>query len=265
MLPLQEGLVYGPVRSRRLGLSLGINILPHRMKVCTFNCTYCQYGWTRDPGRPATEASWPSPTFIAKAVGLRLQRLLAQREPVDRLTLAGNGEPTLHPDFPAVVTALRETRDAVAPGLPLAILSNASTLDTPGVRDGLDALDERYMKLDAGEPALLRRINAATIPFDRLIAGLKRLPSLVVQSMFVRDRMGRIDNATDLAVASWIAALQAVRPAAVHVYTIDRAPAWPYLQAIPTPRLEEITRQARAAGLDAVAFGAAESKPAARR
>ncbi|HEY3382005.1 MAG TPA: radical SAM protein [Vicinamibacterales bacterium] len=258
MLPLQEGLVYGPVRSRRLGYSLGINILPRHTKLCTFNCTYCQYGWTKSivrDGRESTEP-WPSSAAVVKAVTLRLKRLLAAGDPIDRLTLAGNGEPTLHPQFPAVVRDLLATRDAVAPGLPLAALSNSSTLDLPGVVGALNALDERYMKLDAGEPTILRRINAAQIPLDQIVAGLGRLKPFTVQAMFVRDRLGRIDNASDLAVALWIGTLQALHPMAVQIYSIDRAPAWPYLQAIPPARLEEISRRACAAGLTARAFGA---------
>jgi wyosine [tRNA(Phe)-imidazoG37] synthetase (radical SAM superfamily) len=259
MLPLQEGLVYGPVRSRRLGHSLGVNILPRHTKLCTFNCSYCQYGWTRRPvaaGVPDSEP-WPAPASVAKVVGQRLQRLLAQGERVDRITLAGNGEPTLHPDFAGVVAALRAMRDASAPALPIAILSNSSTLEQPAVVEALNSLDERYMKLDAGEAALFRRVNAAQVPLERVLDGLRRLDQVVVQSMFVKDRLGRIDNTTDLAVAQWIAALQGVAPQAVHVYTIDRAPAWPYLQPIPAARLDEIGRRARAAGLVTEVFGAA--------
>jgi wyosine [tRNA(Phe)-imidazoG37] synthetase (radical SAM superfamily) len=266
MLPLQEGLVYGPVRSRRLGYSLGVNILPRQAKLCTFNCSYCQYGWTRRPAA-LTDADgsdgWPVPASVGKAVAQRLQRLLAQGERVDRLTLAGNGEPTLHPDFGGVVAALRETRDAIAPGLPLAILSNSSTLDRPGVADALRQVDERYMKLDAGDATLFRRVNAAQVPFDRVVGGLRQLDDIVVQSMFVRDRLGRIDNTTDLAIANWIAALQAIGPRSVHVYTIDRAPAWPYLQPIAGARLDEIARRARVAGLHADVFATPAPRQAA--
>ncbi len=208
---------------------------------------------------------WPAPASIAKAVAQRLQRLLSQGEPVDRITLAGNGEPTLHPQFGDVVTALRETRDAMAPGLPLAVLSNSSTLGQPGVADALHDLDERYMKLDAGEAALFRRVNAAPVPFEKVVDGLRRLDGIIVQSMFVKDRLGRIDNTTDLAVALWIATLQSIAPRNVHVYTIDRAPAWPYLQPIPTTRLEEIARRARAAGLQAEVFAAPAGRLAAAR
>jgi wyosine [tRNA(Phe)-imidazoG37] synthetase (radical SAM superfamily) len=257
MLPLQEGLVYGPVRSRRLGHSLGVNILPRNAKTCTFNCTYCQYGWTKTPAQAASElhAVWPSPASVAKAVAVRLQRARAVHESVDRITLAGNGEPTLHPEFSAIVEHLTTVRNQLAPAVPLAILSNAATLELPGVVDALNGLDERYMKLDAGDTAILRRMNGTTLSVEQILVGLRRLNDIVVQSMFVRDRLGRIDNAGDIAVAQWINLLGGLAPRAVHIYSIDRAPAWPYLQAIPFSRLEEIARRACAAGLKAQAFG----------
>lgn len=266
MLPLQEGLVYGPVRSRRLGCSLGVNVLPRNLKACSLNCSYCQYGWTKTPARSGRDidAPWPAPSAIAKAVAAALPRYLVGRERLDHLTLAGNGEPTLHPQFAEVVAELRAVRDIHAPHLPIAVLSNSTTLDAPGVAEALNDLDERYMKLDAGETALLRRVNAATMPIEQILAGLKRLKSLTVQTLFVRDRLGRIDNATDLAVANWIAAVVTVRPTSVHIYSIDRAPALPFLQAVPFERLQEIARRAQAAGLTATAFGGGESARPAR-
>jgi wyosine [tRNA(Phe)-imidazoG37] synthetase (radical SAM superfamily) len=256
MLPLHQSVTYGPVRSRRLGQSLGINVLPRHQKICTFNCSYCQYGWTRNypSGATASADAWPAPTVIARSVAAALERLRQHRERIDRLTLAGHGEPTLHPQFPDVVEQVRHVRDELAPGVPLAILSNASTLNSAPIAKALARLDERYMKLDAGDATLLRRVNAATIPFDQIVDGLRRLPGVVIQTMFVRDRLSRIDNTGDLAVFAWIATLGMIRPVAVHVYTIDRAPAWPYLQPVPGARLEEITRRACAAGLAAEAF-----------
>jgi len=264
MMPLQEGIVYGPVRSRRLGQSLGINILPRNVKLCSFNCSYCQYGWTRSGAASPRGAGdvWPTPSSVAKAVGLRLRRAIASGEVLHRLTLAGNGEPTLHPNFAAVVAELRALRDEVAPDLPIAILSNSSTLDRTDVVSALGELDERYMKLDAGDTAILRRVNSTPLTVDQIVAGLQQLPGVVIQAMFVRDRLGRIDNAGDVAVASWIAALTRVGPSNVQVYSIDRAPAWPYLQAVPAARLDEIARRVRSAGFPAEVFAPAPASAA---
>jgi wyosine [tRNA(Phe)-imidazoG37] synthetase (radical SAM superfamily) len=188
-------------------------------------------------------------------VAAALLRLNGPQRP-ERITISGHGEPTLHPQFPDVVTAIRRVRDKFAPGVRLAILSNSSTAGNPHVRKALEQLDERYMKLDAGDDALVRRVNATTIGMDRILDGLRCVRDIVIQAMFVRDGQGRIDNSTDLPVAMWIAAVSELRPRAVHVYTLDRAPAWPYLQAVPAPRLQEIARRARAAGLSAEAFTA---------
>lgn len=256
MLPLHQSIVYGPVRSRRLGQSLGISVLPRHQKICTFNCSYCQYGWTRNYPSGATSSAdaWPDPAVIARSVGAALQRLQQHGERIDRLTLAGHGEPTLHPQFSDVVNQLLRVRDEIAPGVPLAILSNASTLNSAQIAKAVARLDERYMKLDAGDATLLRRVNAATVPFEQIVDGLRRLPGVIIQTMFVRDRLSRIDNTGDLAVSAWIATLATIRPTAVHIYTIDRAPAWPYLQPVAVPRLQEIARRAQAAGLAAEAF-----------
>lgn len=256
MVPLHQGITYGPIRSRRLGQSLGINVLPRHQKVCTFNCGYCQYGWTRNYPSGATAAAdaWPDPSVIARAVATALERLKRHGERIDHLTLAGHGEPTLHPQFSDVVDVLLRVRDKFAPKVPIAILSNSSTLGSAAVAAALARLDERYMKLDAGDATLLRRVNAATVPFEQIVNGLRGLPGVVIQTMFVRDRLSRIDNTSDLAVSAWIATLNTIHPAAVHIYTLDHAPAWPYLLPVPVARLEEITRRAQAAGLAAEAF-----------
>ena len=261
LMPLHEGIVYGPVRSRRLGRSLGINLTPAHLKLCSFNCSYCQYGWSEHARRAATPTfeHWPSPATVAKAVSAKLKSLAAQGEHIERLTLAGHGEPTMHPKFKDVVAALRKVRDELAPGVPLAVLSNASTLERADVREALSELDERYMKLDAGDTATLRSVNGATLSIEQLVAGLKKVPGIVIQSMFVKDRTGRIDNTGDLTVINWVGALDRIKPKAVQVYTIDRAPAFPYLQQVTPIRLREIAQRVRVAGFPCDVFGIPET------
>lgn len=264
-MALHEGVVYGPIRSRRLGRSLGINLTPPNVKLCTFNCTYCQYGWTqpeRSAGANLAE-TWPSPAAVARAVRAAIKGLAARGDGIDRLTLAGHGEPTMHPEFAAVVEELRKLRDDLVPGMPIAVLSNASTLDRPDVRDALMRVDERYMKLDAGDANTLRTVNGSTTPLEAVVTHLSDLRDIVVQAMFVKDRAGRIDNTSDMAVINWVVALQRIKPTAVHVYTIDRAPAWPYLQAVPVPRLIEIAQRVRRAGIECEVFARPDKDTAA--
>ncbi len=267
LMPLHEGIVYGPVRSRRLGRSLGINLTPAHLKLCSFNCSYCQYGWSehsRRASEPAFE-HWPSAATVARAVAAALRSLAAQGDRIDRLTLAGHGEPTMHPKFKEVVAALRKVRDELAPSVPIAVLSNASTLERADVREALAGLDERYMKLDAGDTATLRSVNGSPLSIEQLVTGLKKVPGIVIQAMFVKDRTGRIDNTGDLTVINWVGALDRIRPKAVQIYTIDRTPAFPYLQPVPAARLREILQRVRLAGFACDVFGVPETPPEPRK
>jgi wyosine [tRNA(Phe)-imidazoG37] synthetase (radical SAM superfamily) len=267
LMPLHEGIVYGPVRSRRLGRSLGINLTPAHLKLCSFNCSYCQYGWSehsRRASEPALE-HWPSTATVAKAVSAAIRALSSQGDRIDRLTFAGHGEPTLHPKFRDVVAAVRKIRDELAPGVPLTVLSNASTLERADVREALAELDERYMKLDAGDTPTLRSVNGSPLSIEELVAGLKKVPDIVIQAMFVKDRTGRIDNTGDLTVINWVGALDRIRPKAVQIYTIDRTPAFPYLQAVPASRLREIAQRVRLAGFPCDVYGIPDSAGESRK
>lgn len=254
-LPPLEHIVYGPIRSRRLGTSLGVNLLPGGMKVCNMNCAYCQYGWTRGAVRYRGEGrGWPTPQAVESAVGARLVRAAETDELLDRITIAGHGEPTLHPEFEDIVTRLRAVRDRIAPGLPIAILSNSTTAGWLEVRRALYAVDERYMKLDAGDPITYARINGPGPSVATIVDALRVLPPLVIQAMFVTDEKREVDNSTEGVVAEWLMAVEAVHAARVHVYTLDRPPALASLRPVPARRLREIAEHVRAAGIPVDVF-----------
>lgn len=254
LLPIPDGLVYGPVRSRRLGTSLGINVFPPRRKICNYNCAYCQYGWTREAEEALDAGAWPAPALVADAVRAKLRDLRQKHRRLDRLTLAGSGEPTLHPRFGELIERLRVVRDEEWPSARLAVLSNAGTLDRSDVLAALRRVDEAYLKLDTGDSAILRRLNGVTTGIERLLDGLRRVPHVTIQSLFTRDAAHRIDNTGETAIASWLDALRAIRPDAVHVYTLDRSPAWGHLERIPRTELRKIADRVKAEGIPAYVF-----------
>jgi wyosine [tRNA(Phe)-imidazoG37] synthetase (radical SAM superfamily) len=225
-LPLQTGIVYGPVRSRRLGLSLGINLLPTKYKLCSFNCVYCQYGWTRRPTlAPVQELKdLPSVEEVVVAVEKALRHLSQRERNVNSLSICGNGEPTLDPQLREVVEALKELRNRYLPDARLAIFSNSSTVGNAQVRATLDRFDLKIMKFDAGSEELFRQLNHPVTPIyiGEVVAGLKQLNNIILQSMFVQ---GRLTNADPDSVDLWVQKVGEIMPLRMQVYTLDRAPA----------------------------------------
>jgi wyosine [tRNA(Phe)-imidazoG37] synthetase (radical SAM superfamily) len=245
-ISLQTGIIYGPLRSRRLGLSLGINLLPQDYKLCSFNCVYCQYGWTHEPVVDATRAlkDLPRPAEVAGALEKALKAIARKRQKLDSVTFSGNGEPTMHPDFPEIVERAVGLRDQYLPHLKLATLSNSSTVTRPEIRSALDRLDLRIMKLDAGSEEIIHQLNGPAPPFylKDIVTGLKDLKDVILQSLFVQ---GRITNADPDSVALWIESLREIRPSLVQVYTLDRVPADSRISKVNRPTLEWIASQVR--------------------
>jgi wyosine [tRNA(Phe)-imidazoG37] synthetase (radical SAM superfamily) len=254
-LPSLERIMYGPVRSRRLGTSLGINLLPAGTKVCNMNCAYCQYGWTRGAVRYRGQGpGWPTAQAVDSALSARLSAAAERNEVIDRLTVAGHGEPTLHPEFAEIAMRLRSVRDRIAPRIPLAILSNSTTAAVDDVRRGLGAFDERYMKLDAGDSATFATLNGGGRHLSDVLDALRTLSPIVIQAMFVRDARGAVDNSGDAAIRAWLEALETIRATRVHIYTIDRSPALGSLSPVPPRRLREIAEQVGALGIHTDVF-----------
>ena len=256
LLPLQSDIIYGPVRSRRLGLSLGINLLPTGYKLCSFNCIYCQYGWTFKPTvRPTHQLKdLPRLSQVMAALKGALEELRRQGKTLNCVTFCGNGEPTLHPDLAEIIAGVKRVRDEYFPSAKLAILSNSSTVGREDVRKALRLLDLRIMKLDAGSEKIIRRINAPAPPFhlEEIISGLKQLGDLTLQSLFVQ---GRVNNTDPDSVAIWIEKVKEIHPTLVQGYSLARVPADRRIRKVDLPTLRRIAeRVRREAGVEAEVY-----------
>ncbi len=231
---LWAGIINGPVRSRRLGVSLGLNVIPPRSKLCTMNCPYCECGFNT---AKAEGTRWPSPDLVADALAKTLEGLDVRP---DWITFAGNGEPTMHPRFPGVVDRVLAVRDARAPAAKVGILCNGLGAGKPAVRDALNRLDARMMKLDPGPP---ERVNGVAYDRELLVRNYAGLRSVTIQAMVVEgpDWSG----ASEAAVAEWLGYLRRIAPDAVQLYTLDREPADPSMKRVARDRLLEIADRAR--------------------
>ncbi len=249
-IPLQVGIIYGPLNSRRFGSSLGINLLPGDQKVCSFDCVYCQY----DQAQPGRRVVFPSLERIKEDVGAFFSAVKEKKQKIDWITIAGNGEPTLHPQFSDVVQALIELRDKYIKGTPIGILSNSTTCHLAKIWESLSKLDGCFMKLDAGSENICNALNhpKAAAQWERMTEGLRQLKNITLQSMFIK---GAADNSTAEAVEEWVNLVDSIKPKAVQIYTIDRSPRDAGIQAVSKERLEEIgALLTRKTGVEALVF-----------
>jgi len=263
-IPLQDSAVYGPIHSRRFGNSLGINILPLTRKVCSSNCVYCQYGWTptspterspeRSEGRAKPVEGFRRAPDLLREIDEAFARHRRIGTPVDCVTIAGNGEPTLHPDLEALIVGIKRLRDRYFPTAPVGILSDATQLTRPRVRDALQLLDVRCLKFDAADEATWRRINVplVRVGFDDMVDAIRAMPDIILQSLFLQ---GSYDNTDERHVAAWVAAVRTIRPRSVQVYTVDRPTAADGIRPVPREQLQVIAdRLTAATGIHADVF-----------
>jgi len=253
LLELKKEIIYGPVRSRRLGPSLGVNVLPGNSKYCTFNCVYCQYGWTDfERMRRTGRNDFPSRDQVKEAIEAALLRLAPA--PPAYITLSGNGEATLHPEFTGIVADMIEIRDRLSPNSQTAILSNSTRVGNARIREALARLDVRIMKLDAGSQQMLSRYNQPMpgIRLDRIVDGLAKLGRVTIQSLFTAGSAG---NFSDDEVECWLRQLEKIQPVAVQVYSLDRGYPSEGISPLTTMQLESIRDAARARDIHAEVFG----------
>ncbi len=221
---LFDSIVFGPVTSRRLGSSLGINLLPVNRKICNFNCIYCECGLTL-PGTQDSEM--PS----REAVRMELEKWLNNDhkpgKPVDSITFAGNGEPTLHPEFPAIISDTVELRNRYKPNVKIAVLSNATRIADEKVFNALLLADLNILKLDSGFEETIKRINCPLVKFrleDTILRLMKFKGNLVIQTLFFRGMIGQqpVDNTTPAEIEKWLGLMDRIRPESIMIYTISR-------------------------------------------
>jgi len=218
VLPVKDTIIYGPVNSRRLGKSLGINLLPHRKKYCDFDCLYCHYGRTRYHRlKPLESDIFPGVETVLQKV----EEALKSEIEFNYLTFSGNGEPTLHPEFKKLAYECHRLARQIRPRVKVTLLSNSSTCTSGKVIEATEYIDLPIMKLDAGNAELFGKINkpAAGIDFDEIVEGLSCLKDITIQTLFLA---GDPDNSTIDAVNDWYSCLYRIKPVDVQIYTLDR-------------------------------------------
>lgn len=255
---LFHDLIFGPVRSRRLGVSLGINLLPTHGKYCNFNCVYCECGWTPDEQKPGI--SLPDRASLCRQLEAKLNQLQHTSLQPDSLTFAGNGEPTIHPDFAGIINDTLRLRDVFAPTAKISVLSNGSMLHNKHVFEALKKIDNNIQKLDGGNEAIISRINMPrkAVKLDEYVKQLMAFNGeLIIQSLFFKGMTANrhFDNTTEAEIADWLKLIERIRPKQVMVYTIERDTAGDGLEKVSQMKLEEIAQKVRQLGIKATIFG----------
>jgi wyosine [tRNA(Phe)-imidazoG37] synthetase (radical SAM superfamily) len=253
VLPLKQGILYGPVNSRRYGKSLGINLMPVKNKLCSFNCVYCHYGLTRRCTMNSRQYDSELPLYddVVKA----LEEALQSTVELDLITFSGNGEPTLHPQFAELVEAVVELRDKYRPEAKVALLSNSTGLTYSDVFESIESIDLPVLKLDVGSERLFRVINrpARGIDFEQMVDKLSSLDDIYIQSVFVD---GRLSNRGPKELEDYVDRLMMIKPKEVHLYSIDRPSSDTRISLVLPDGLDHIVSEIKSAGITARAFHA---------
>lgn len=242
--------IFGPIHSRRLGISLGINLMPADGKLCSFDCIYCECGFNGDhrPTQPR-----PTREEVASVLEQQLQTMVAGGQLPDVLTFAGNGEPTCHPHFAEIIDDTIRLRDQYCPQAKVSVLSNSTMIHRPAVHDALMRVDNNILKLDTVDPVYIRKVDRPRGAYDMSVI-IERMKSfnghIIIQTMFMRGMCNgeSVDNTGEEYVAPWLEVVKAIHPQQVMVYTIDRE--------TPSQGLEKATHEQLDAIRDRViAFG----------
>lgn len=243
--------IFGPVKSRRLGISLGINLLPHNGKVCTFDCIYCECGFNAER---RTTSPLPRREDVAKALECKLRAMKEEGLQPDVLTFAGNGEPTIHPDFSYIIDDTIAIRDAYCPEAKVSVLTNSTMITRPEVFNALKKVDNNILKLDTIDYEYIKRVDRPTGKYDlesiiRLMRAFEG--RAVIQTMFLKGTVNgiSIDNTGDRYVLPWLDAVRKIAPREVMIYTIDRETPQRGLEKASREELDRIAGMLAEAGI----------------
>ena len=243
--------IFGPVHSRRLGISLGINLLPADGKVCSFDCIYCECGFNEDH-RPTL----PMPTRqeVAEKLEEKLKQMKSEGQLPDVLTFAGNGEPTCHPHFAEIIDDVIRLRNQYCPSAKVSVLSNSTMIHRPQVHDALMKVDNNILKLDTVDPIYINKVDHpnGTYDVETIIERLKAFNGhVIIQTMFMRGECKgeSVDNTGEEYVAPWLEAVKQIAPQMVMIYTIDRETPAQGLQKATHEQLDAIRDRVIAAGI----------------
>jgi wyosine [tRNA(Phe)-imidazoG37] synthetase (radical SAM superfamily) len=248
---LFDQIIFGPIKSRRLGVSLGVNLLPTDSKVCSFDCIYCECGWT--PKKREQKAVLPTREQVRSEMQKKLTNMIECNELPDVITFAGNGEPTLHPEFEGIIDDAIELRNQLSPNARIAVLSNATMLHKASAIRALLKVEDNIQKLDSGFEETIRRIDCPASHFSlkTVVENLKKFQGkVIIQTLFLRGiHQGEIiDNTTEAELAEWMKLVQEIKPSQVMIYTIARDTPAEGLEKINLKELEKIAERVRIAG-----------------
>ena len=248
---LFTSIIYGPIRSRRLGMSLGVNLMPTDAKLCTFDCVYCECGWNQ----PVSHPQLPTRQQVRDALNLQLSTF---NSPLDVITFSGNGEPTLHPEFLGIIQDTCALRDQYCPEAKISVLSNSTQLFREEVVEALRLCDNRILKLDSAITSTMRMIDKpvnSALTVEQIVERLSMFDGdFTLQTCFLTGEYNGqlIDNTTLSELAAWYQAVEYLHPKQVMIYVIDRATPLKTLSKIPLDRMNEIAAPLREKGIDVI-------------
>ena len=252
MTALFENIIFGPIRSRRLGLSLGINLLPTNSKLCNFDCIYCECGWNAEN---ATSRRFNTREEVSSRLEEVLSEMVATSTPPDVITFAGNGEPTMHPDFEAIIDDTIALRDKLCPSAKVSVLSNATMIGRESVRRALAKVDNNILKLDSAFDNTVQLINnpCGAYSVARTVANLQLFDgNFILQTMFLRGEYNgvKVDNTTEQEIEAWLQIVAELRPRQVMVYSIDRDTPCKTLEKVTREELQTIAARVKSLGIE---------------